>query len=344
MLTGNTPQATRALERAVQAFGAQHCAHLPKGAVAAWSYLMPKRRKVGDRVCRVLTRVEKLEAVCILHQEASPDSLKVRRLLGYCTDIGWRAAAKLNRVHGPPTFYFVEEPEERYDGVFDLDPNENEHFRDDRGFYDEAGVLQPFEPRAHTGWETAYKSRHEAWNEQGDVESQPPAPNRFYPAPAAEPLNRGLESTKAVWRIDHHGVSTLLGLRDHRQSCQRTLQALEVRQSRARALPEAPLYYATPKEVQRNLREGERLFTLRRRMELEADEAEVSAHAERDVPETILELLEQQVEELSRKAPRGLVAALAEERMKAREHAEGNRRYVDGLAALKRAASQYVVA
>ena len=343
VLTGNSPKAQRALEKAVHAFSEQHRAYVPEGAVAAWSYLTPKKRKVGSKVCRVLTRVSKLEAVCIMHQEPSLDGFKVRRLLGYAPDISWQAAAKLNKVHGPPSFTLVEEPPPHHDEAFDLDVNENEHFRDDRGDYDEAGVLQPYEPRERESWESAYASKHEAWNKRHDVEYQRTVPIRFYPASAAEVVNKSLKGTKATWRIDHHGVSELLHYRDHRQACQRTLETLAAKQHLSRQLPEAPLYHASLKTVQRNLLEREHLITLGRRAELDADETEVLAYADIDVPETVLELFEQQVEETSGKAPCGVVAALAQARLEAQEHILQNRRYVQGLAVLEGAASQVAV-
>ncbi len=343
VLTGNSPQAQRALEKAVHAFSNEHRAQVPEGAAAAWSYLTPKKRKGGTKAYRVITRVSKLEAVCIMHREPSLDGFKVRRLLGYAPDISWRAAAKLNRVHGPPHFTLVEETEDPRDEAFDLDMNENEHFRDDRGFYDEAGVLQPYEPRVRESWESAYANKHEAWNKVHDVEFKRPVSTRFYPAPAAEGV-KGFKGSKPTWRIDHHGVSEVLHLRDHRRVCQRSLETLTAKQHLARQLPDAPLYHADLKTVQKNLLEREHMLTLGRRAELDADEAEVLACAERDVPETVLELLEQQVEETSGKTPRGIIAALAQERIKAEEHAVQNQRYVQGLAALERAASQYVMA
>ena len=157
-------------------------------------------------------------------------------------------------------------------------------------------------------------------------------------------VNKGLEKTKVTWRIDHHGVSTLLRLRDERQVRLRELEHLTARQKTFRQLPDAPLYHADLKTAQQHLLEHEHVVTLQKRAELDADEAEVLAYAERDVPETLLELLEQQVEETSGKAPCGLIAALAVERVKARKHAEHNQQYVQGLAALERAASQYVMA
>ena len=293
VLTGNTPRAQRALEKAVHAFSEQHRAQLPEGAAAAWSYLTPKKRKGGTKACRVLARVSKLEAVCIMHQEATLDSFKVRRLLGYRADISWRAAAKLNTLHGPPTFVLVDAEEDRHDVAYDLDLSENEHFRDDRGWYDDAGVLQPYQPRERHSWENAYASNLEAWNQSHHRDLAQNVRSIFYPAPAAERVNRGLEKTRAAWRIDHHGVSNLLRLRDERQVRQRALEHLTSRQQALRQLPDAPLYHGDLNTVRKNLLEPEHMLTLGRRAELDADEAEVLACAERDVPETVLELLEQ---------------------------------------------------
>lgn len=337
VLTGNTLRAERALAKAVEAFSQHHRARVPEGKAAAWSYLTPKRCKLGSRACWVLTRVGRCEAVRIMRQEATLDGFKVRKLLGYAPDISWRAAARLNRVHGPPSFYLVEASKERRDDAYDLDPNENEHFRDDRGWYDDAGNLQPYQHREPQSWEDAYASRLEAWNKTHTRDFAPSAGVIFYPAPAAEVVNRGLERTEVAWRIDHHGVSMLLRLRDERRVRQRELERLTSRQQPFRQLPAAPLYHADLTKAQQNLLEHERVVTLKRRAELDADEAEVLACAERDVPETILELLERQVEETTGKAPRGVIAALARERLSARQHAERNRRYVDALAALEAA-------
>lgn len=344
VLTGNTLQAQKTLEKAVHAFSNEHRAYVPEGAVAAWSYLTPKKQRVGSRVCRVLARVSKREAVRVMEQEATVDGFRVRKLLGYAPNISWRAAARLNRVHGPPSFTFVEAPEECRDDAHDLDMSENEHFRDDRGWYDDAGNLQPYQPRKPQGWENAYKSRLEAWNQTHTHDVALNARSIFYPAPAAEVVNRGLERTRAAWRIDHHGVSTLLRRRDEHQARQRELERLTARQQGFRQLPNAPLYHADLKQAQQNLLEHEHVVTLKRRAELDADEAEVLEHADTDVPETLLELFEQQVEEITGKAPCGVIAALAKERIKVQKHAECNRQYVDGLAALEEAASRYVTA
>ena len=345
VLTGNTPRARRALEKAVYAFSEMHRAQVPEGKAATWCYLTPKTRDVGNGKCyRALTKVSKLEALVILHSEATVDGFRVRRLLGYAPDISWRAAAKLNRLHGPPTLYLVEESEERRDEAFDLDMNENEHFRDDRGWYDDAGNLQPYQPHEHQSWENAYASRHEAWNKTHTRDHAQSVRSIFYSAPAVEMVNQELRKTRTAWRIDHHGVSTLLRLRDERQTRLRELEHLTARQKAFRQLPDAPLYHADLKTAQQNLLEHEHVVTLKKRAELDADEAEVLAYADLDVPETHLELLEQQVEETSEKAPCGLIAALATERIKAQKHAEHNQQYVQGLAALERAASQYVTA
>ena len=345
VLTGNTPRAKRALEKAVYAFSETHRAQVPEGKAAVWCYLTPKTQDVGNgKHYRVLTKVSKLEALVILHGEATVDGFKVRKLLGYAPDISWRAAAKLNWLHGPPTFYLVEESEERCDEAFDLDMNENEHFRDDRGWYDDAGNLQPYQPHEHQSWENAYASKLEAWNKTHTRDHAPSVRSIFYSAPAAEMVNQGLKKTRTAWRIDHHGVSTLLRLRDERQTRLRELEHLTARPKTFCQLPDAPLYHADLKTAQQNLLEHEHVVTLQRRAQLDADEAEVLAYADLDVPETHLELLEQQVEETTGKAPCGVIAALAAERINARQYAERNLQYVDGLAALERAASQYVMA
>ena len=345
VLTGNTPRAKRALEKAVQTFSEAHRAQVPEDKAATWCYLTPKRLDAANGKCyRALTKVNKLEALVIMDGEPTVDGFRVRKLLGYAPDISWRAAAKLNRLHGPPTFYLVEASEERRDEAFDLNMNENEHFRDDRGWYDDAGNLQPYQPHEHQSWENAYASKLEAWNKTHTRYHAPSVRSIFYPAPAAEMVNQGLKKTRIAWRIDHHGVSTLLRLRDERQVRLQELEHLTSRQKAFRQLPDAPLYHADLSKAQQNLLEHEHVVTLGRRAELDADEAEVLAYAEHDVPETPLELLEQQVEETTGKAPCGVIAALATERMKAQKHAEHNYRYVQGLAALERAASQYVMA
>lgn len=137
-------------------------------------------------------------------------------------------------------------------------------------------------------------------------------------------------------------MSELLRHREHHQACQRSLETLTAKQHLSRQLPEAPLYHASLKTVQKHLLECEHLITLGRRAELDADEAEVLTYADVDVPETNLELFEQ-VKETSGKAPCGVIAALAQARIEAQEHTIQNQRYVQGLAVLERAASQVAV-
>ena len=338
-LCGNTPVAEQALLKAISAFSQPHCAQLPKGAAASWSYLIPKKRKVGNKSFRVLTPVTKLEAICTMQQEATLDGFKVRKLLGYSASISWRAAAKLNRVHAPPFFYFVPVSEDPIDTSHDLNPDENEHFRNDNGSYDEAGILQPFKPKQSEQWETAFGSRVEAWNADPFSYYQVPTPKYFYPASPATPI-RASKGKKARWHIDQHGVSELLRYRDHCQSCQQALKHLALRQEKAKALPEAPLYQADLKTAAKHLLEREYALSLARRLRLDADDAEVLAYAQTDVSESILQLLEQQVEELSGKAPSGLIAALAKARLEAKEQMKQAQRFAFGLAALEKAVSQ----
>ena len=330
-LSANTPEVLQALEVAVEAFSQSHRAALPQGVAAAWRYLTPKRRRVKGRVYRTLTEVSKAEALCILHAEATLDGFKVRKVLGYSATISWRAAAKLNRVHAPPFFYLVPQDETPVDKVWNLDMNENEHFRDDRGEYDDAGKLQPYNCKERDSWEAGYASRNEAWNQAHIKHYRVPTPVYFYPACPALPVKR-LE--RKTWRIDHHGVAETLRQREDKQRCQRDLARLHARQT-ARVLPDAPLYHADLNRSAQALLEREHIVTLGRRAELDADAFEVSAHADTDVPETICHLLEQQVEEVTGKAPRGLIAALADARLQSQKYTRHNQQYVQGLATLE---------
>lgn len=336
-LSGNTPEATKALRKAVEAFSQPHRADVPQGAAASWTYLMLKKKKLGKKRFRTLTKVSKLEAVCTLHQEATLDSFKVRKLLGYSPSISWQAAAKLNRVHGPPFFYLVPANDAYEDTAYNLDLNENEHFRNDAGTYDEAGHLKPFVYKEAETWENAYASKVEAWNCTRANWYSIPTPKYFYPASPALPIT-GSKQQKAYWHIDHHAVAELFRYRDHCQSCQQTLELLNLRQQDNRVLPKAPLYYANVRTAKKL--ELEKQSTLEHRAKLEADDQEVLAHHVSDVPETILELFEQQVEELKGKAPCGLIAALAQARLEAKENTLQNDIYLQGLAVLE-TASQY---
>ena len=70
---------------------------------------------------------------------------------------------------------------------------------------------------------------------------------------------------------------------------------------------------------------------------LAADAAEVREHALSDVPETIVTLLEAQLEEGGRKAPKGVVGALAAARLEAAGRAKSVSEQLQGLAALQKA-------
>ena len=342
-LSGNTPEAIKALQTATEAFSQLHRAQVQEGAAASWSYLMPKKRKVGNKKVRMLTRVGKLEALCALHREETLDSFRVRKLLGYAPTISWQAAAKLNRVHGPPYFYFVPAHEHYEDTAHDLDLNDSEHFRDDTGTYDDAGILQPFDHKDPESWEAAYRTQVEAWNSNHSHWYTIPRPTCFYPARPATPIRRP-KGQRARWQIDHHGVSELLRYRDHCQHCQQSLENLKQRKANTRVLPQAPLYHANLKTAAKRLLEEERMITIGRRAKLDADDAEVLEHAEADVPETILELFEQQVKELKGKAPKGLMAALAQARLEASENDQQNTIFHKGLAVLERTAHRYAIA
>ena len=72
-----------------------------------------------------------------------------------------------------------------------------------------------------------------------------------------------------------------------------------------------------------------------RRELLAADDAEVREHAQSDVPETIVTLLETQLEQGERKAPKGVVAALAHARLEAAKNAQMIPSIMDGFTTLE---------
>lgn len=85
--------------------------------------------------------------------------------------------------------------------------------------------------------------------------------------------------------------------------------------------------------------EAERLA---RQALLDADEAEVREHAPCDVPETILDLLEEQNQEIEGKAPKGVIGALAAARLQAQRNTKRIAQHMSGLSALERAAAASV--
>ncbi len=208
--------------------------------------------------------------------------------------------------------------------------------------------MQPFALHLEDTWENAFGSKHEAWNQTHERDHAQPKRTLFYPAPAARILNRGLKRSRPSYRIDSHGVSQTLRHKHERDAHAKALASLEARQQQGRKLPEAPLYHANPSnntldknewEAYQAALNEEQVLTVARQAELTADANEVLAHALTDVPQTILELLEEQVRETRAKAPKGVVAALARARLEAQEVAAEIQRHLQGMAALEKAAA-----
>jgi len=107
---------------------------------------------------------------------------------------------------------------------------------------------------------------------------------------------------------------------------------------------DAPLYHAEAKGLSKlawSLRELtlclENAKSLQHTAELKADAEEVELHADLDAP-SILELLEEQVRNVAHKAPKGVIAALAQARLEASENAKRALSFQNGLSDLVLAA------
>jgi hypothetical protein len=303
----------------------QEQADVPAGKIGKWQWLeLTAHPRTGRRVWRKVSRARAWAHV--LDAGTCELPLTLTRVLGYPASITREQARRFEQAHYPPLVVLVEGPEAWTDPSHDLDLNQNEHFRDDRGSYDDAGVLQPPRAPGRAAWETAYRTKHEAWNGVREDEAARAyrVGGRFYPA--------------RVWsreyrHVDGHGVMRLLELRDHLAACRKAVADLSRRQALAPRQPADGGWWTMSGPEREMLTAGEEL----RRRQLAYDDAEVAAHARVDVPESDLELLEEQVARTPGKAPCGLIAALAHARLAAWRRDEQRRWHQEGLKALERA-------
>ncbi len=233
--------------------------------------------------------------------------LKLMRVLGYAADITRKQARLIERAHYPKFIVLTEPTEEYRDTSHDLDPQENEHFRDDRGEYDAAGVLQVPSSRWHESEEKAWYPYHAV----GGIGS---------------PDSRW---SKAYRRISYSGAARTRYSKDYKAQL---AAEVEQYQQRTALSPNPPAYVGYSAE--------EIKAAAAHRDQLDKDAAEASRYALTDAPETDLEILERELKETPGKAPKGLIAALAKERLATQKRDELYRRHVSGLAALKSAVAQ----
>ncbi len=315
------PNAQRVLRHVLDKLLEQECADVPEGKVGKWQYLELKPQPYsGKRVWQKVSRVRAWVKSTAADTPELPFSLM--RVLGYSGDITRKQATLVEKAHFPPFIVLVEEPEEPNDTSQDLDPNDNEHFRDDSGEYDDAGILQPKLIRQKEGWENAYRTKHEAWN--GNDEKEAAKAYRFGGRFHPDRL-----WSKAYSRVDWHGAMRVLEYRHHSAACQQAMQAFVHRQALGPRPADGSWWTLSYRE-----QAALHLTAFKRRQQIDADDVEVQVHALTDVPETDLELLEEQLRTVQGKAPRGLVGALARERLAASERAQYFQQQEAGLAAL----------
>lgn len=316
------PNAHQVLGYVLGKLRSQEQAEVPAGKVGKWQWLkLDQHPQTGRRAWGKVTR-----ATAWAHSQASgvgDTPFTLMRVLGYPADITRKQARVVERAHYPKFFSLREGPGELRDTAYDLDLNDNEHFRDDRGYYDDALVLRrlPAEPET---WEAGYATPEEAWNRVRTAELALPRGGRFYPAPLW---------SREYRRVDWHGAMRLLEHREHQESCSRESAELEKRRALAPRQPAAAPWWSLSEAERENIRAGEEL----RRQQLAQEEAEVAATALQDVPLSDRELLEEQLQGY-RKAPKGLVAALAKERLAEQERQTKREQHRRGLAALELAA------
>jgi hypothetical protein len=316
------PNAKKVLGYVLGKLRAQEQAKVPQGKAGKWQWLkLSEHPHTGKRAWGKVTR-----AVAWAHSQDSgvgDTPFTLMRVLGYPADITRKQARVVERAHYPKFFRLNEGAGEVRDLAYDLDPQQNEHFRDDRGFYDDAMVLRSHGAPEET-WEAAYSTIEEAWNGVHAREEALPRGGRFYPAPLW---------SREYRRVDWHGAMRLLEHREHREACRKELAELEQRRALAPRQPAEAPWWSLSETERENIRAGAEL----RRQKLAEEAAEVEATVLEDVPLTDVQLLEDQLKGFS-KAPKGLVAALARERLAEQEREAKLAQHQRGMVALEQAA------
>lgn len=283
------PAGQRVLRHVLDKLKEQEVADVPEGKLGKWQWLeLRENRFTGRRVWQKVSRARAWAVSASATHAELPFSLM--KVLGYPADIGWQEAERVWKRHSGPRGFRILSPTRILDRSHEARAKDNEHFRDDRGSYDDAGVLRKVQRRE--SWEDAYATRLQAANR--------------------DPRIGSYETTR---RSRTDGEVGLAEVEDHHRQLEQAKASLAKRQAAAPRKPVDTPWWSL-KAAEREallLAEGVRARVLK-------DEAtEVAEHALTDVPQTVLELLEEQLGEVEGKAPRGLVGAVARERLTARE-------------------------
>ena len=264
-----------------------------------------------------LTKVAPWELEEDFMQNSGRDFGVIQRL-GYKADITSEEAAELDardpirRVHllvaSAPSF---ENARYHRDTSRNLDPLESPHFGDEDDIEERARVAERADELVSEATEAIFD------HALGELASGTEDVSSFVPPPLPQTCGRGGEATYWAKELGK-------GVRVHPAP----------RTQGPRWPTEAPSdgWLEGRKTTEKVTAEVKARIEL-----LVADDAEVRAHQFTDVPETIVTLLEQQLKEGDRKAPKGVVAALAHARLEASELANRVSEQARGLLALEKA-------
>ncbi len=281
-----------------------------------WQTLVKRTHPLTGKL--TLTKVAPWELEEDDFMQNSGRDFRVIQRLGYKADITSEQASELDakdpsrRVHlhgaSAPSF---EHARFHRDTSRNLDPLESPHFGDEDDIEERALVAERADELVSEATEAIYQGA------LSELESGTEVVSSFVPPLPPQKCGRG--GGAAYWAKE-------LGKGVRAQKAQRT--------SGPRWPHKAPSdeWLEGRKTAEKASEEKKARAAL-----LAADDAEVREHALSDVPETIVSLLETQLEEGDRKAPRGVVGALAAARLEASKRAKSMSEQLQGLAALEKA-------
>jgi hypothetical protein len=281
-----------------------------------WQTLVKRTHPLTGKL--TLTKVAPWELEEDDFQQNSGKDFRVIQRLGYTGKITWEEASELDtldptwRVHlhgaSAPSF---EHARFHRDTTRNLDPLSSPHFGDEDDIEERARVAERADELVSKATEAIYQDA------LSELEFGFEAVSSFVPPLPPQKCGRGGDA--AYWAEE-------LGKGVRVQKAQRI--------SGPRWPHKAPSdeWLEGRKAAQKASEEEKARAAL-----LAADDAEVREHASSDVPETIVSLLETQLEEGKRKAPKGIVGALAAARLEAARRAKSMSEQLQGLAALERA-------
>ena len=281
-----------------------------------WQTLVKRTHPLTGKL--TLTKVAPWELEEADFMQNSGRDFRVVQRLGFKADVTWEEAAELDakdptrrvQLHGASAPSF-EQARYHRDTSRDLDPLESPHFGDEDDLEERALIAELAHERVSRATEAVYQGALR------EPEAGSEAVSAFVSPLPPQKCGRG--GSAAYWAKElAKGVRV--------QKAQRTAGPRWPHQA-----PSDP--WLESRKAAQEVSDEENA----RQELLAADAAEVREHALSDVPETIVALLETQLEEEGRKAPKGVVGALAAARLEAAGRANSVSEQLQGLAALQKA-------